>query len=141
MDIVASTLQFKLDLYVQTDDQDEYTGEIVKQWNYYDTLDCWAKGIISNSTSTRANDRQILDNRYKNEQYIQIRTLEKINMRNKITNIRNKQGINIWTELDYPTETPTVFEVVGVTPVIDPFGTIIAYNTTAKRSENQEIGI
>ena len=47
----------------------------------------------------------------------------------------------IWTELNYPNETPTVFEVVGVTPITDPFGTIVAYNSTAKRSENQEIGI
>lgn len=141
MDLVASTLQFKLDLYIQIDDQDEYTGEFKKEWIYYDTLDCWAKGIVSNSTSTRSNDRQILDNRYKNEQYIEIRTIQKLNMRSKIYNIRNKHNIPVWTELDYPTETPTVFEIVGVTPIIDPFGTIIAYNTTAKRSENQQIGI
>ena len=141
MDLVASTLQFKLDLYIQIDDQDEYTGEFKKEWIYYDTIDCWAKGIVSNSTSTRSNDRQILDNRYKNDQFIEIRTMQKLNMRSKITNIRNKHNIPVWTELDYPTETPTVFEVVGVTPIIDPFGTIIAYNTTAKRSENQQIGI
>jgi hypothetical protein len=141
VDLVASTLQFKLDLYIQIDDQDEYTGELKKEWMYYDTLDCWAKGIVSNSTSIRANDRQIMDNRYKNDQFIEIRTMQKINMRSKITNIRNKQDIPVWTELDYPTETPTVFEVVGVTPIIDPFGVILAYNTTAKRSENQQIGI
>ena len=141
MDLVASTLQFKLDLYIQIDDQDEYTGEFKKEWIYHDTLDCWAKGIVSNSTSIRSNDRQILDNRYKNDQFIEIRTMQKLNMRSKITNIRNKHNIPVWTELDYPTETPTVFEVVGVTPIIDPFGTIIAYNTTAKRSENQQIGI
>lgn len=141
MDLVESTLQFKLDLYVQTDDQDEDTGALKKEWNYYDTLNCWAKGMISNSTSTRSNDRQLIDNRYKNEQYIEIRTIEKINMRHKITNIRNKHNVVVWTELDYPTETPTVFEVVGVTPITDPFGTIIAYNTTVKRSENQQIGI
>ena len=60
-------------------------------------------------------------------------------MRNKLTNIRTKRGTVIWSEINYPTETPTVFEIVGITPVTDPFGEIIAYNTMAKRSENQVI--
>jgi hypothetical protein len=47
----------------------------------------------------------------------------------------------IWTELDAPTETPTVFEVVGTTPITDPFGSVLGYNSTLKRSENQQIGI
>lgn len=131
----------KLDLYVQSDTQDPDTGAINKTWDYYTTVDCHAKGIVSNSTSTRANDTQHFSNKYSFEQMVQIRTSEKLNVRHKITNIRNKNGSFIWTELNYPTETPTVFEVVGVTPITDPFGTVIAYSTTAKRSENQVIGI
>ena len=141
MDIVASTLQMQLDLYVQSDLQDPNTGSLVKQWNYIKTIPCGAKAVISNSISTRSSDRQNISNTYKNEQFVQIRTVEKINLRHKITNIRNKNNEQIWTELNYPTETSTVFEVVGTTPVTDPFGNIIAYNTIAKRSENQQIGI
>ena len=141
MDLLEALLPYKLDLYVQRDSQDPDTGAIIKEWNYYKTLDCSAKGMVSNSTSTRANDRQQLDNRYRNEQMIQLRTAEKINIRHKVTNIRNKNDEAIWTELNYPTETPTVFEIVGVTPITDPFGTLLGYNTTAKRSENQQIGI
>lgn len=141
MDLVTSVLPFKMDVYVQYDLQDSDTGAIKKEWQYAKTIDCSVKGMVSNSTSTRANDRQIIDNRYKNEQFVQIRTTEKITVRNKITNVRNSSGEYVWTELDYPTETPTVFEVVGVTPITDPFGTIVAYNTTAKRSENQTIGL
>ena len=44
-------------------------------------------------------------------------------------------------ELNYPTNTPTVFEVIGSTPVTDGFGTVIAYNSVVKRSENQTIGL
>ena len=141
MDILTSVMQMKLDLYGQIDSQDPDTGAIKKEWNYIDTVNCSAKGLISNTISARSSDRQLLDNRYKNEQFIQIRTIEKLSMRHKIKNIRNKENKYIWTELDYPTETPTVFEIVGVTPITDPFGTIIGYNSTAKRSENQEIGI
>ena len=45
----------------------------------------------------------------------------------------------IWTELNYPSDTPTVFEITGSTPIVDPFGKVIAYNSTATRSENQQI--
>lgn len=141
MDIIESVLPMKLDIYVQSDSQDPETGAIKKEWNYRDTFDCYAKGIVSNSTSTRASDSQKFDNRYTNSQTIQIRTIQKLNTRHKVTNIRSKSGEYIWTELDYPTETPTVFEIVGVTPITDPFGSVIGYSSTAKRSENQQIGI
>ena len=78
MDLIESLLPFQLDLYIQSDSQDPDSGAIIKQWNYYKSLPCSAKGIISNSTSTRTNDRQTMDNRYKNEQMIQIRTIEKL---------------------------------------------------------------
>ena len=139
MDIVASTLQMYVDVYVQSDTQDRDTGIIKKEWLFIKTVPCSAKGVISNSISTRSSDRQVIDTRYQNEQFIQVRTSEKLNMRNKLTNVRTKNGTVIWSEINYPTETPTVFEIVGITPVTDPFGEIIAYNTMAKRSENQVI--
>lgn len=141
MSLIASILPMQLDLYVQSNSQDTDTGAISKEWNYNQTLSCSAKGNISNSGTSRGSDKQTLDNRYRNEQLIQIRTIQKINIRHKITNIRNRDGGYIWTELNYPSETPTVFEVIGTTPISDPFGNIIGYNTTAKRSESQTIGI
>lgn len=141
MDIIEGVLPMRLDIYVQTDTQDLDTGAILKEWNYIESVDCYAKGVVSNSTSSRNSDRQNFDNRYKNEQMIQIRTIKKLNIRHKITNIKNKNGTFVWTELDYPSETPTVFEVTGVTPITDPFGEVLAYNTIAVRSENQQIGL
>ncbi len=141
MDIISSVLPMKLDLFIQQDVQDPDTGSINKYFNYIETIDCYAKGVVTNSVSTRATDRQQFSNKYINEQLIQIRTIEKINLRHKVTNIRNKNGGYVWTELNYPTETPTVFEIIGVTPITDPFGNTIAYNSTAKRSENQVIGV
>jgi len=141
MEIIEGVLPMRLDIYGQSDSQDPDTGAIIKEWNYVDSVDCFAKGVISNSTSSRNSDRQNFDSRYKNEQMIQIRTIQKLNIRHKITNIKNKNGTPVWTELDYPSETPTVFEIVGVTPITDPFGEILAYNTIAVRSENQTIGL
>ena len=129
-----------LDVYRQYEGQDADTGEIKKEWSYSRTVPCSAKGLISNSASTRTGDRQIISNKYTNEQYIEVRTIDKLTVRDKITNITNQSGEIIWKELNFPTETPTVFEVFGTTPISDPFGNILAYNSTLKRSENQQIG-
>ena len=141
MDIVSSVLPMKLDIYVQSDIQDENTGAIKREWNYSTTIDCHVKAVIGNSTSVRGSDQQVLNTKYKNEQTLQIRTINKLSLRQKITNIRNKNGQYLWTELDYPSDTPTVFEIVGTTPIMDPFGNLIGYSSSAKRSENQQIGI
>jgi hypothetical protein len=141
MEIIEGVLPMYLDIYAQVDSQDPDTGAILKEWNYVDTFSCYAKGVVSNSTSARSSDKQVFDNKYHNSQMVQIRTMQKLSIRNKVTNIRTKEGVSIWTELDYPSETPTVFEITGVTPITDPFGEILAYNALAKRSENQQIGI
>jgi hypothetical protein len=141
MDLIESVLPMFLDVYAQSEIQDIDTGAIIREFQYINTLNCHAKGMVSNSATSRNSDKQMLNNKYSNEQMIQIRTIEKLNVRHKITRIRDKNNNNIWTELNYPSETPTVFEIIGVTPILDPFGTLIAYNSTAKRSENQQIGI
>jgi hypothetical protein len=130
----------KMDIYRQHDSQDANTGAIKKEWQFYKTVDCHAKGIISNSATTRGSDKQVMNTRYSNEQLVQARTAEKISIRDKITNVRDSKDNVIWTELDYPTETPTVFEAIGTTPLTDPFGRVIGFSITLKRSENQQIG-
>ena len=139
-DLIGSLLSMSADIYRQTEGQDSETGSIKKEWNYHRTVDCHAKGVISNSSTTRTSDKQVFDNRYRNEQTIQIRTTERLTIREKVTNIQDHYGEVIWKELNFPTETPTVFEVVGTTPITDPFGTILGYNSILSRSENQQIG-
>jgi hypothetical protein len=130
----------QLDVYRQTEIQDQDTGAIKREWNYHRTIDCHAKGVISNSATTRSSDKQVFSNKYMNDQIIQVRTSEKLTMREKVTNVRDAAGNVIWAEANFPTETPTVFEVIGTTPVTDPFGNVIAFNSSMKRSENQQIG-
>ena len=139
--VVDAAFSMRIDVYRQTETQNPYTGALNKEWNYYKTLNCYAKGVISNTATARSGDRQIMNNKYENTQIIEIRTTEKVSMRDKIFNIRTEHGEVIWTELDFPNETPTVFEVIGSTPMTDPFGDVLAWNTTLKRSENQQIGL
>jgi len=139
--LIDSILSMKMDVYRQTDNQNPDTGAIVKEWNYYKTVDCHAKGMVTNSATIRSSDNQKFNNKYVNEQNIQIRTTDRITSREKVTNIRDSKNNVIWTEINFPTETPTVFEIIGTTPITDPFGTVIGYNSALKRSENQQIGL
>jgi hypothetical protein len=141
MDLVDSVLSMKMDVYRQTDDQDKDTGALIKEWIYYKTVDCWAKGVISNSSSTRTNSIQSYGTKYNNEEILQVRTSQKLTYREKITNIRDSKNRPIWTELNSPNDTPTVFEVIGSTPITDGMGTLLGYNSVIKRSENQKIGL
>ena len=139
-DLVDSVMPMFVDVYRQFDLQDPDTGAIKKEWQFDRTVPCSAKGIITNSASARAGDKQIMSNKYTNYQTLEIRTSNKITLREKITNIRDAEGNVIWEELNFPSNTPTVYELVGTTPITDPFGGVIGYNSTVKRSENQTIG-
>jgi hypothetical protein len=141
IDLLDSLLSMKMDVYRQHDLQNADTGAIVKEWQYYKTIDCSAKGVISNSSSTRTNSIQSFGTKYTNEEILQVRTVDRLTFREKITNIRDSKNNPIWVELNYPSDTPTVFEVIGSTPVTDGFGNVISYNSVLKRSENQNIGL
>ena len=138
--IVDSVLSMNLDVYRQSEIQDPETGAMLKGWNYHRTLACHAKGIISNTATSGSGNKQVFSNKYMDEQVIQIRTSEKLTAREKVTNIRDAEDNVIWQEINYPNDTTTVFEVMGTTPMTDPFGRVIAYSSSLKRSENQQIG-
>lgn len=138
--LIDSILPMFMDVYRQFDSQDPDTGSIKKEWQFDRTVPCSAKGSISNSSSITTGGVQSFNNKYKNEEMLQIRTSEKITLREKITNIRDYEGNIIWEELNFPSNTPTVFEVMSTTPMTDPLGGVIGYSSTVKRSENQTIG-
>jgi len=138
--IINGLLTMTLDVYKQYEQQDPDTGTIKKEFSYYKTMPCYARGIISQSVS-RNLDKQVFNNTYSNEQYIEVRTAERLTIREKVKNICDAEGNVIWYELNYPNDTPTVFEVIGSTPITDPFGSVVGYNNSLKRSENQKIDI
>jgi hypothetical protein len=138
--LVDSILPMFIDVYRQFETQDPSTGALKKEWQFNRTVPCHAKGTVSNSTATRSGDKQNFSNKYVNEQMLQIRTTGKLIFSEKITNVRNLDGTIIWEEINFPSNTPTVFEIMGVTPITEPLGGIVGYNTIVKRSENQVIG-
>jgi len=71
-DLVDAIFSMSLDVYTQSDVQDEDTGLIKKSWQYTKTIDCHAKAFISNSSTSRTGDRQTFGNIYENTQMLEI---------------------------------------------------------------------
>lgn len=139
-EIVDGLMTMKMDVYRQSERQDPNTGAIIREFSYIKTIDCYARGIITQS-GTKGNDRQKFSNKYSNDQYIETRTSERLTARDKVKNIRDVNGKPIWYELNYPNDTDTVFDVMGTTPISDPFGNVVGYNSSLERAENQKVGI
>jgi hypothetical protein len=139
-DLVDSLMPMLMDVYKQFESQDIATGSLKKEWQFNRTMQCSAKGTISNTSVGRSGEKQTFSNKYANEQTLQIRTTDKLSFNEKLTNIRSLDDTVIWEEINFPDNTPTVFEVIGITPITEPLGGVIGYNTTVKRSENQVIG-
>jgi len=63
-----------------------------------------------------------------------------VSKRDRITNIRSKKGGDIlWAEEEHD-GAPTVFEVLGVTPIFDPFGMHVENQALLQRAEVQVYG-
>jgi hypothetical protein len=56
--------------------------------------------------------------------------------RDRVTDIRNSRNVLLWKEEEFD-DLPTVFEVVGVTPIVDPWGEHIENSALLHRAEVQ----
>lgn len=123
------------------DYQDPITGEIIRKWIPVGdnpttgtnegvgagTFACQARGIIDGGIRV-AGTTERWGETYVDIDYCRIEFPAQIILtkRDRVTNIRNRQGQILWVEEELPFVSgvfrATVFNVLGVTPVIDPFG-------------------
>lgn len=131
--------------------QDPDSGAIVKRWvdNPTTITDESAKTIIRNvplmargvlTTGIQgAGSTERFDDIYTNVDWVKATFGKNTNItkRDQVTNVRTRSGELVWKEeeiTDYP---PTVFDVMGVTPVLDPFSRLVEYSVLMQRAEVQ----
>lgn len=130
--------------------QDPETGEIIRVWVVEDadpvapgvqakTVKCIVRGILDGGirvagTTERYTPQGLIESvDYVKMQFPASVTITK---RDRVTNIANRKGIIIWRE-EESDNAPTIFDVQGVTPVVDPFGNLIEWSALLQRSEAQ----
>lgn len=130
--------------------QDPDTGELVRVWREDTDLNtagtqskrikCKVRGIISKTTrgegtSTKITAAGLLED----TDYVMMDFGPHVilSKRDRITNITSRKGKLLWAEEEI-SGLATIFQVMGVTPMFDPFGTHIANHALLARAEVQK---
>lgn len=132
-----------------TERQNPYTLEIERTWVDLDsdaaagmqptTFKCIARGVVEGGirvagTTERYTPTGVLDSA--DYVVIQFGTQVELSKRDRVYNIKGSNGLLIWKEEEY-NGAATVFEVLGVTPIVDPFGRHIENHALLQRAEVQ----
>lgn len=110
--------------------QNPATKEISRTWTVTDTFMCDAQSIKSSGASDTANNKKF-GKEYSEEQRIKIVSKKKLNKRQRITNLTDKNGNFIWTVPGISGEA-SIFEIASVSPLFDMFGNVMEYEIMAK---------
>jgi len=131
--------------------QDPTSGAITRTWvevpdnpstsvdenAEFNDVPCSVRGIIDGGIRV-AGTTERFDKTYENVDWVKATFPPNVNItkRDKVTNIRNARGVVVWTN-EESNGKPTVFNVMGVTPVLDSFSRIIYTTALLERSEVQ----
>lgn len=130
--------------------QDPLTGEINRVWVPADgdsvtpgvqevRVKCIVRGIPDGGIRVAGTTERITpDGVWESADYakMQLPPNVKISKRDRVTNITNRRGEYPWKEEEFDNR-PTVFEVLGVGPIFDPFGNHIESSVLLQRAEIQ----
>lgn len=133
--LVSANYNMTADILVKVIAQDPKSKAMVNSWEVDHSINCYATSIVTDAVSDDSDGKQFRA-AYDEWQFIKIRTGERLTKRHRVTNIKDRSGNVIWIE-DSRDGVPTEFEVQGVTPRFEPFGSVIDYEVLLKRVEVQ----
>lgn len=109
------------------------SGEIVRQWVVGETgIPCIARGISGGGIRVVGSTERWGDT-HEDVEVVKMQTSYNLSKRDRITNIRTSNGRLGWEDEGEA----TVFDVVGSTPIFDPFGALVEYDVLLMRAEVQ----
>jgi hypothetical protein len=130
--------------------QDPDTGEIERVWTNDDDvvtpgvqqriIPCIVRGVIDGGIRVAGTtERYTPAGIYESVDYAKMSFPAniKLSKRDRITNVTNRKGEIIWREEEFD-NSATVFDVMGVTPIVDPFGVHIENLALLQRAEVQD---
>ena len=135
---------------------DPISGEIIRDWEEtaetddettaHDetrkfTFKCQARGVITGGINVQGTaERWTAKGTYENVDTVTMTVPRDviISKRDRITDITNSNGDIVWREEEGGSFRPTVFSVRGVTPVLDPFGSLVEWFVMLERASVQD---
>lgn len=132
--------------------QDPDSGDIIRTWQTnaapaggtptlpitgLESFACIARGVVDGGIRV-AGTTERFGELYENVDYVMMTVGPKIRItkRDRVTNIRNRAGTVLWRDEEAgPSSPPTIFSVLGVTPIPDPWGNLIEQRVMLERAE------
>ena len=134
--IQGSIFTMNAEVLYQITEQDEVTNEISRRWATLKFIKCSILPI-NESGGSSTSDNKSFSKEYIEELETKMYTKEQLSKRWRISNIKNKDNVEIYKEIDRVSAPNTVFEVHGSHPIIDMFGNIQYYENHLKRVQVQ----
>lgn len=127
------------DIVEQTNTQNA-AGQMSRAWDYDNpvaTVRCSARGILGGGIRVVGSTER-WNTTYEDVEWVKLRTATQYSDRNRVSNIRDADGTLVWKKIDKSgNETASVFDVMGSTPVIDPFGAVKEYELLLKMVQDE----
>lgn len=109
------------------------SGQPLRQYVKVREISCLARGILGQGIRVVGSSEQFLGTDYEDVEVVKLRTTdEDLHKGLRIGSIRRQDGKILWKNSDGP----IIFKVQGVTPVYDPFNTIIEYDVLLRGVTN-----
>lgn len=121
-------------------DDDPSTPDIDESLNVF-RFECQARPVITGGLNSQGTtERWNSKGGYENVEFVEIQIPKHVvvTKRDRITDITDSRNNQIWVEEEAGSFKPTVFDVLGVAPSLDPFGSVIEFFALLKRSDVQE---
>lgn len=128
--LIHARFNMSMDVMVQVSERDPQSGEIKRSWVPDATrvnVPCHARSITGGGIRVVGSTER-WGASYDDVEVVKIQTSEPIQKRERVTNIRDRNGNPAW---------PDVFEVYGSMPIMDPFGHIVEYDLLVQRADVQ----
>lgn len=131
--LIHAGYNMKADVYEQTGTQNQ-SGQVLRDWNYGFTVSCIARAVLGGGIRVVGSTERWTDD-YEPVDWMRMRTGVRLNKRQRIKNIRSFNPRSGEASLMWLDEhgNDIMFDVQGVNPINDPFGTVIEYEVLAKR--------
>lgn len=125
---------------------DPDSNEIIRTWQpdsttpaeELDTFPCTARAIVDGGIRVAGTTERFGD-MYEGVDYVRLNFPPNVRLsrRDMVTNIRGSNREIIWIEEERDDQAPTVFNVNGISPILDPFGRVTEYMALLERAEMQ----
>ena len=126
-----------VDIYKKSRVVDPNTGQIKYSWSFDKAIEAQISPFVSTSFKTQPTSESFREE-YDKTVYLKLKTTVNIGRSVRVTNIRNADtGQVIYVEVELAGSPATNFNAEGSSPLLDPFGKIIQYDTLLVRASDQ----